>query len=229
MVVFCLSDENTTDTYVYISPDAVCSISHPNETLNYTCDGSMEFPFETIKDGLEVADGETIIVLQDGIYSGSRNINLKMYDGYYRVQSENGYTNTIIDCENNGFGIAFNKGTFLLTGITIRNCNGILRELYNLSLGNGTAAPSVTDQTIGGALWIENGFASITDCELDSNSAELGAGLYAYSVTIKFFDTTIKNNVASDLGGGIYINNGYVLLDDLSGVINNQATNGGGM
>ena len=141
----------------------------------------MALPFSTIQDGLDVADGETIIVLQDGAYSGAGNINLEIYDSYTRIESSNGYSNTIMDCENSGFGIALNKGTFFLTGLAIQNCNGILRELDGLPLGNGTGAASIKNRTIGGGLWIENAYAKITNCKLDSNTAELGGGMYTFS------------------------------------------------
>ena len=189
----------------------------------------MALPFSTIQDGLDVADGETIIVLQDGTYSGTGNINLEIYDSYTRIESSNGYSNTIMDCENSGFGIALNKGTFFLTGLAIQNCNGILRELDGLPLGNGTGAASIKNRTIGGGLWIENAYAKITNCKLDSNTAELGGGMYTFSTTVDLISSIVSNNHATGRGGGIYVRNGYLYLNHSTAVIDNDAENGAGM
>ena len=221
LVVCALSEDN----YLYISPLAF----YDNTSINYTCDGSMESPFTTIQDGLDAADDETIIVLTDGIYSGEGNINIQLYDKYRRIESENGYLNTIIDCENEGFGIAIVKGTVLISGLTIENCNGITRELHNMTFGNGTLSASSSNYTLGGGLWIENSYTKITDCKLDSNVAQLGGGLYGYSSSIKLENTIVSNNEASYLGGGCFTYDGYLSLNHSTGVFDTEADNGGGM
>ena len=230
LIALALSGNNTVnDTYIYVNPDNVCEPDNANITLNYTCDGSMEFPFSTIQDALDVAHGGAVIILQDGTYTGSGNKNLEIYDGYRRIYGENNAFDTVLDCENDGFGIAFNKGTFFLSRVTIQNCVAIERRLYNLSLGNGTATPSVTNRTIGGALWIENAYAKISDCRLKGNSAELGGALYSYSTTVELERSVVWDNEAGGVGGALFVENGYLSLNASTAVYNNEAGNGGGM
>ena len=211
--------------YVYVDDDGNC-------TDAVDCDGSELRPFRTILEGLEDANDETVVIVRDGTYTGYGNIDLEISDSYRRVSaefSERGGGNVIIDCEGEGFGIALIKGTFELTGVTIKRCVGEQRNLTGIPLGNSTFTSSNLEDAIGGALWIEQAYALITNCSFEGNEADLGGGVYTYSSTVVMYGTTIDANVANMYGGGLYVWNGYLELNDSSKVIDNEAADGGGL
>jgi len=58
-------------------------------------------PKRTIQAANNLAAGGDTVQLADGVYSGASNVNLSFPDGII-IQSENGPSNTVIDCRNEG-------------------------------------------------------------------------------------------------------------------------------
>ena len=104
-----------------------------------------------------------------------------------------------------------------ISGVTIRN-------------GNATA---------GGGIANRGGTLTITDSAISGNSATNGGGIFgsfwstpsgypaASQSRIAVYNSTVKDNLATDEGGGIYLRGALTLAD--STVSGNSATNGGGL
>ena len=61
-------------------------------------DGSAEYPFDTIQEGMDVSSHGDTVLVADGIYTGPGNRNLNFYGRAITVRSANGPENCIIDC-----------------------------------------------------------------------------------------------------------------------------------
>ena len=85
-------------------------------------DGTPEYPYQYIQDGIDAAaHGDTVLV-SDGIYTGPRNKNLCITGKAITVALQNGPDQTIVDCENDGRGFVFvgeNTQGSVLRGFTI--------------------------------------------------------------------------------------------------------------
>ena len=81
-------------------------------------------PKKTIQAGLDAAsDGDTVTVA-DGTYTGDGNRDLNFHGKAITLQSENGATACIIDCEGDGDGFYFDSGEAadsVVDGFTIMN------------------------------------------------------------------------------------------------------------
>ena len=84
--------------------------------------------YPTIQVGIDAAKTGDTILLADGTYTGVGNKNL-VISKYITMKSENGPSDCIIDCENNGNFYLLTKGT--LEGLTIKN-SGIGLEVQNM-------------------------------------------------------------------------------------------------
>jgi len=97
------------------------SVSDPREN------GSAEHPFDAIAKAIDYAfPGETIVLL-DGRYSGSGNVNIAFGGRGITVRSENGPQNCIVDCLGHGRALDFQNGEgveTVLQGITITGGKG---------------------------------------------------------------------------------------------------------
>jgi parallel beta-helix repeat protein len=176
-------------------------------------DGSPERPFQRIQYGIDAAsDGDTVLVA-DGIYMGSDNVNLDFEGRVITVKSENGPENCIIDCENvdDTRGFHFHSGETsdsIVDGFTIRN---------------GKAVRG------GGILCDDGSFPTIANNIITGNSADSGGGIHcdgASSPTI--MSNTITGNSANS-GGAILCswNSSAMIMDNT--ITANSANRGGGI
>ena len=122
---------------VYVDPNGPC----------INCDGSKGKPFKTIQNALDSNKENKDIRLNSGTYTGNGNINLTINSDVTIIHANNGddYKNTIIDCDNNGFGFIINANGITLQQITIKNCVATKHKsskIYN-------------DYTLGGAIFID--------------------------------------------------------------------------
>jgi parallel beta-helix repeat protein len=179
-------------------------------------DGSSEHPFQRIQDGIDAAavDGDTVLVA-DGTYTGTRNVDLDLGGKAITVKSENGAANCIIDCQNtdNTRGFYFHSGEgsdSVLDGFTIRNG----KAGYGGGIHCYSSSPTVTNSTImgnsadygGGISCQDSSSPTITNNTITGNSADYGGGIYCElnsSPTIT--DNAVTGNSAAiGSGGGIY-------------------------
>ena len=60
--------------------------------------------YPTIQAGIEAAENGDIVLVADGIYTGTGNKNIELQGKTITVKSLNGPENCVIDCENSGRG-----------------------------------------------------------------------------------------------------------------------------
>jgi fibronectin-binding autotransporter adhesin len=120
--------------------------------------------------------------------------------------------------------------TALFSGLTVSGgqTDGNGGALYN---DEGTA--TLTDCTITGNYAVEGGglmnlgSMNLIDCTINGNYAYLGAGLYNGDGTASLYASTIAENDATTSGGGVY-NLGTLALADTT-ISGNSAQQGGGL
>ncbi|MBD3184015.1 hypothetical protein GF312_17155, partial [Candidatus Poribacteria bacterium] len=88
--------------------------------------GAIFDPFNKIQDGIDAAVNDDTVIVMDGIYTGTGNVNLDFGGKSIEVKSENGPENCIIDCQGLGGrrGFYFHNGedeNSIVKGFTIRN------------------------------------------------------------------------------------------------------------
>jgi len=199
-------------------------------------DGSPALPFNRIQDALDAAADYDVIGVGDGLYLGLGNRDLS-YDGKPLIlQSENGPSNCVIDCQGRGRGFVFGDGVDTLTivdGLTIRNgsgasgggiyCSGSTPVIRNCVIEDCTATEH------GGGLYA--GYrANVSNCTIVGNAAgERGGGVYGKLTYGELTGCTIADNDAGSDGGGIYLYRSTWSVSNCRIRNNRCASNGGGV
>jgi hypothetical protein len=175
--------------------------------------------YQTIQAAIDKsADGDVVLVA-DGTYKGEGNKNIDFSGKELTVQSENGPTKTIIDCEGNGRGFYFHNGELedaLVSGFTITNGRvanqggaiyviNSAPTITNCIIVNNIAT-SESNNSQGGGIYLGNaGSATIVNCVIVRNTSNYqGGGMYIYNARPTIINSTITRNVAVD-GGGLYV------------------------
>jgi len=172
-----------------------------------TLDDSLNQP--TIQAAIDSAsDGSTVQVC-DGTYIEALTISVGL-----TLTSRGGADVTTIDGGGDGSTISIDTPVDVyISGFTITG-------------GSGTDRGSIIGGGIDG--YFSSGL-SITDCQIEGNTADYGGGLITSLTGLtQLTDTTFFNNEATVSGGGVYIGAGGV---DMVGttVTANSAVNGGGL
>lgn len=182
--------------------------------------------FISIGDALFYAKSGDTVVVGDGIWTGDDNTDRYIYYGNISIKSENGPENCVIDCRHYSrflYVELFNKYSFSLSGFTIKNC----------SSGNGgaiyvkEASASITDCIFidndadehGGAIYCTNSEVTVGGCTFIDNFAVYGAAL-SIGEGVSVIDCKFIDNTASYNGGAIYIswyNRDNVAASSISG------------
>jgi len=173
---------------------------------------------QTIQEGIDMAQGDDIVLVSAGRYNESINFNGKAIT----LKSEKGPAVTIIDGQRigdsvvkciNGEGPSTKIDGFTITGGTGN------ADLYGEreTIGGGMlclhSSPTVLNCIFvdnesnyqGGAIY--NGDRSntiIRNCKIRSNKADRGGGIYNTKGAPEIRDTEFSNNYASYGGGGMY-------------------------
>lgn len=160
----------------------------PCSTIYVTPDGTGDVP--DIKTGILSAAPGDIVLLADGVYTGSMNTEISYGGKAIVIRSESGNPQAcIIDCQGGptnwvrGFCFYRNEGPgSVLEGVTVRN--GYMYE--------------------GGGIWCWNASPTISNVVLVSNEATAsGGGIYCGGVSNSAItNVTVCDNTALD-GGGI--------------------------
>jgi parallel beta-helix repeat protein len=203
----------------------------------------------TIQAAIDVAsDGDTVLIA-DGTYTGSGNINIDFGGKAITVQSENGPDNCVVDCNGHGRGVYFHssEGTdSVVSGLTI--IGGWADEGGGIYCSQ--SSPTITNCVIsgnsiclgcyGGGIYLYQSSPTITNCIISDNRAVNtafgpdcgdGGGIYCdeqSSPTIT--QCTISENIAWHNGGGIYCRNSCPIITNCV-ISGNEASlgNGGGV
>ncbi len=105
--------------YLFIITAALLPIHYANAATLYV---PSQYP--TIQAGINSAVNGDTVLIADGTYTGSGNINLDFGGRAIVVMSENGPENCIIDCQRSGRGFYFHSGetaSSIVKGLTIIN------------------------------------------------------------------------------------------------------------
>ena len=197
----------------------------------------------TIQAGINVTQPGDTVLVADGIYKGEGNKNLNFDGKPITLQSANGPTSCIIDCEGDGRGFLFNSGeqeSSILSGFTITNGNsaaGGAIYCYNTSptiknckiIGN-----SASDWGGGICLWGPNSSPLIAECVISRNSVngsipgDGGGGIFCADASPSIKNSIVSSNSADALrGGGIATTHGSSLNIINCTISNNSALAGG--
>ena len=147
----------------------------------------------SIQEAINAAsDGDTIVIA-DGRYTGSGNIDLDFKGKAILVRSENGSKNCIIDCEGIGRGFYFHNGEqkdSIVKGFTIMN--GV--------------APNYGDwpREVGGAIFCNYASPTIKSCVIKNNMAWRGGGIFLNYSSAIIINSSFTDNWAGNGGGGIH-------------------------
>ena len=164
--------------------------------------------YSTIQDAIDAASNGDVILLSDGTYSGTGNIDLDTLGKSISLVSQNGSSTCIIDCHGQGRGFHIHSSESeqtVISGLTVRN--GL-------------------DATTGGAFLIENASPLITNCTLFHNEAPTGAGFHLSNSAAMLTNLILNENSATDGAGISAINSNPEIANCL--LLRNDATGTGG-
>ena len=153
-------------------------------------------------------DGAVILVA-DGIYTGEQNRNLSLRGKAIVVQSENGPSQCVIDCEQSGraFTINQNEGlNSIIAGFTIRG----------------------GQEDDGGAMHIATASPLVQNCIFDQNNGlNIGGAVVAIFSEAQFIGCSFSGNTSLNGGGALYSIGSNLFVRNCS-FADNQAILGAG-
>lgn len=233
---------------------SLISLFFPSMALSATLNVPADHP--TIQSAIDAAIPGDDVVIADGTYTGSGNINLDFGGKAIIVRSANGASGVTIDVGGvfGNRGVIFQSGEgrdSVLQGVTIENGNADFGGGIRITQGFAatTASPTIRDCVIrnntavqGGGVNISGPGASplLVNVIISGNSAiavlngQGGGGLRAARTsdvtTVTIEDSTIDGNTSSGSGGGILIDRATLNLKNTT-ISNNETTgfNGGGI
>jgi len=148
----------------------------------------------TIQEGINASENGDTVLVADGTYSGSDNVNLDFQGREIVLISENGANNTIIDCQNNGRGFYFHSG------------ESSAAQVIGFAIRNGFSDD-------GGGIHIDNSSPTFEHCVInDCYALAEGGGVYVLEGTPVFTNCVMHNNSASS-GGGFSAENSDVTVN----------------
>lgn len=223
-------------TIIYVDDDAVVDPGPNDSAISDPCeDGSIEHPFDTIQEAVDVAaEGHTVTVLEGRYYEsinfGGKNITLTGAD----PNSLKVVASTIID--GNGVDTVVNfvageDANCVLTGLTVKNGNaqrggGIY--CYNSSPTISKCVVSANVANSGGGIANWHGNPKLINCIFSRNRAKYGGAVFNAASNPTLAKCCLRGNRAAK-GGGIYNTKSNPIVTNclLSGNLANG--NGGGM
>jgi len=187
----------------------------PAKTLRVKPDGNGDFP--TIAAALEAAGSGDTIVLEQGVYYGRGNQDIKFEGKVVTLTSRDPnnpgvVAGTVIDCQGGGLathyaiGAAGSDTHLILMGLTISNgydvfAGGAVRcEEANLDVTNCTFEDNRIDSW-GGALYCRDSRVRLVGCTFTGNTSDVmhGGAIHGTGSQIDLARCSFKANVGSAL------------------------------
>jgi hypothetical protein len=197
----------------------------PASVLGATIHVPLQAP--TIQAGVDAAASGDTVLVAPGIYRGYENKRISFYGRDIKLLSEGGPASTIIDVE--GFGEpdqAFRiedgeTASALIDGFTVQN--GYLETGAGAGMFIGGSSPTVRNcifvdnwmgsafnDVKGGAVAVENGSPSFTNCSFTNNRVQYfgeppgfgssGGAIYCRDSSLQFTSCTFQSNAAAGVG-----------------------------
>ncbi len=174
-----------------------------------TENGTPEYPYNTIQEGINASIGGDGILVHPGTYLENLNINnrnISLTSLYVNSADENNIANTIIDGNHAGTAILVQSCEVTIVGFTIRNgqasaygAGGI--QIENSSRANIHNCRIAQNNGIGqdewgaGGITFNNGYLQIMNCVFTENYSIRGASaLRAASGRIEILNSLFANN-----------------------------------
>ena len=168
--------------------------------------------YATIQAAVDEAASADTVLIADGTYSGTGNININFHGKSIVMVSENGPAGCVINCLSGGRG-------FYLTSSETRDA-----VISGITISNGDGGSD------GGAIYCSSASPTISNCIIKSSKAgSHGGGIYLSASNVLIKDSQIMNNRVynefSCSGGGIYLCNGSNVDIVRCEILSNKAPN----
>ena len=198
--------------------------------------------YASIQAALNVSGNGDVIVIADGTYSGSGNVDLDFLGSNVTVQSASGNpSQTVIDCK--GSSSAYHRGFYFHNGETRAVVQGITIKNGYIDYGGAVDVQSSSAVTLTNCIFTKNistsngsgggiyndGRVTLNSCTLSQNSAQNGNGGGLDNTGIATLtNCLISQNMTSYNGGGVG-NRNQVTLTNCTFTQNSATGNGGGL
>ncbi|MGL4669016.1 MAG: hypothetical protein ACRCVG_00260 [Methanobacteriaceae archaeon] len=157
-----------------------------------------------------INDGNNIINLEEGIYTGENNSNLPSTNNSSNItiNGVNSNNHSVIDC--NGKIFIDNQGNLTLINLIIKNAHrgphggAIYNNGGNLTIINCTFLNCTSGQASGAIINVRGAICILNNSNFTNNKAGYGEGAVGSENSILLvYDTVFVNNSANDSGGAI--------------------------
>ena len=168
----------------------------------------------TIQDAVDAVDGEQTILVYEGTYEDPYLYFYGGVDNNTIVRSVCGPDTTIIKGDGSNYAVYLLSNTGSeIDGFTITNgTSGVM-----INSGNGTISNSkIYGNSIRGISTANSvSVLTLNNSEIYSHTTASGAGVYINgSVGNTITGTIVRDNIATEYGGGMYINGGGAVITD---------------
>ena len=183
-------------------------------------DGSGDLP--TIQDAIYLAAPKSIIELENGVYRGAGNRDIKLNDTYLTIRSRSGKPDScVIDCE----GSASESHRAFLLGSS-EDAGPVIEGIKVIG---GYTGQDLEFDASGGAITAQGESAFVLrNCVFEGCSAEWSAGAVGAGGTLLAEDCVFRNNhTRTYAGGAIHTNGSKITLRRCRFEGNHAATGGG--
>ncbi len=230
------------------------SFTIPCHARTITVDDDGPADFNNIQAAINDANDYDVVLVADGLYRGEGNRNINAGDSNQTgivVRSENGPANCIIDGNNARYGFVLDGlayGYYLpvssVEGFTITNCteainihqaepnikNCVLKGNSSTALACWECSGEITDCVItnnngNGVDCILGAYPIITNCIITNNKS----GIYCDWLTHPTVINCLIAGNKTDLGGGMYCNDGSPTIVNCIISSNKASSDGGGI
>jgi hypothetical protein len=184
----------------------------------------------TIQEAINNIAFSGTILLENGTYTGSGNININVNKPVTIKAAPNNNT-PIINAKGQGRVFNINADNVLLNGLTITGGNtadggGIYNTRANFSVSNTIFNNNTAKY--GAGIYNTGANFNVNNNSFNNNTADYGDGIYNTGANFNVNNTSFNNNRATNYGGGIY-NTGANFIVSNSSFNNNIAIYGGGI
>ncbi len=189
---------NSVKFYSSIIPQACYYV---NGSIFASGDGSVNAPFKTLKEAIDVANEGGLILIAPGVYTGINNTNLSIYKKLSFINWTSG--DVIFDGEGNNSLFQFYVDSCSISGLTFKNGVSSILNFNNCLKDSFINATFINNVGVGkGIINFVNGFNGVNfDCAFYNNTGDDFKGCLIHSQ-----DSMVNSNIKC-----YAVNNNYKL------------------